>query len=49
MKDGEICNACSIPEHDLCPLLSGCTCCEITADGMDNEDEDEHGMPVVED
>jgi hypothetical protein len=32
-----ICYECSYGEHDTCPLVEGCSCCEDTVNRMDDE------------
>lgn len=30
-----LCAACAVPEHDTCPLVTDCTCCADTIEGIE--------------
>ncbi len=36
-EGGGLCLECTIGEHDCCPLVDGCRCCDLTKEGMKNE------------
>lgn len=39
--EGALCDVCQLSEHDMCPMVAGCPCCQDTAENSDEDDEDE--------
>lgn len=44
-RDKGLCKVCTKKDHDQCPLVNGCSCCEQTKEQMresnlDSDDED---------